>query len=873
MEQARSEARRLASGFRIKELKEALARLGMPKQGNKQILRDRLLEVFESGYGPENNRMKEEALAIIEDVHKRMSSVQGEAMPSLPGSIPHIIPCLGANIKDDGTPQQVVRCPCGSNIESGKMVLCDGDDCLTMQHRACVGLPENTENGEDPEPPFHCEQCRVRRADPFSVLNKHILTSKLRPAVGKSESNMQSAERNFIMSKQQKELLARPAHELQVWSILLNDAVPFRLHWPAYTDLQINGTQVRVTNRPGQQKLGQNGRDDFARVTDLVKEGMNQFSISAYDDRPFCVGIRIVKRRTVDQVLALVPSIDHGEKFDDALARVKRCISGGGGGGGNANDDDDDDSDLEMVAETVTVSLRCPLSGSRIKTPARFHACPHMGCFDLQTYVELNQRARKWQCPICMRNASIESLIIDPFFSKVINAMREYDVDEVTEVEMNMDATWRPRLEGDERRRVPWRNPYGVLIQTSQRPPLPPEVEVKQEVHLDEFPESTKRSREDDDTFAVQNGWNRPDRPEKRHKGMNGGPLISIGRESSSENVSLGGSNSHQLGTGNTVGGLSVGEVTSKADHRAVVSVPPTVIEVPSDSDDDDQDTVSMGRQGNAHTRNADGLYEPELTMASRPPPQAHRDHPVGSGSLQEARGSSGHGSDCVPTHAPPPNFVPALWPGRPAPVKPFVATHSLHPVLDSSQNRSGSGMLAIGLSSGMLAVSARQPQSRESSGGGVVERAQRLDGHGASGGGSHSREGGGGTSHSGSSSSGNLFIGLGPRHSPPHRHPRHNPQHLSAVRSTPSMGTSSNGGGGSFSARGDDWLSLRGGEGIELTGTCGIGGVHVRTNSGLQNGVVAGSRSGAGTGAGHGGGNGCDWRTGDAESCHGVFQ
>lgn len=28
---------------------------------------------------------------------------------------------------------------------------------------------------------------------------------------------------------------------LQIWCILLNDKVPFRMHWPLYGDLQVNG--------------------------------------------------------------------------------------------------------------------------------------------------------------------------------------------------------------------------------------------------------------------------------------------------------------------------------------------------------------------------------------------------------------------------------------------------------------------------------------------------------------------------------------------------------------------------------------------------------------------------------------------------------
>jgi hypothetical protein len=35
------------------------------------------------------------------------------------------------------------------------------------------------------------------------------------------------------------------------------------------------------------------------------------------------------------------------------------------------------------------------MSGSRIKVAGRFKPCLHMGCFDLNSFVELNQQARK----------------------------------------------------------------------------------------------------------------------------------------------------------------------------------------------------------------------------------------------------------------------------------------------------------------------------------------------------------------------------------------------------------------------------------------------------------------------------------------------
>lgn len=52
----------------------------------------------------------------------------------------------------------------------------------------------------------------------------------------------------------------------------------------------------------------------------------------------------------------MVPKEQDGEKFDDALSRVRRCV-----GGGAEADNADSDSDIEVVADTVSVNLRCPV--------------------------------------------------------------------------------------------------------------------------------------------------------------------------------------------------------------------------------------------------------------------------------------------------------------------------------------------------------------------------------------------------------------------------------------------------------------------------------------------------------------------------------
>lgn len=53
----------------------------------------------------------------------------------------------------------------------------------------------------------------------------------------------------------------------------------------------------------------------------------------------------------------MIPKESDGERFEDALARVKRCV-----GGGTATENADSENDLEVVADCISVNLRCPVS-------------------------------------------------------------------------------------------------------------------------------------------------------------------------------------------------------------------------------------------------------------------------------------------------------------------------------------------------------------------------------------------------------------------------------------------------------------------------------------------------------------------------------
>ncbi|KAF8396624.1 hypothetical protein HHK36_018248 [Tetracentron sinense] len=202
-----------------------------------------------------------------------------------------------------------------------------------------------------------------------------------------STNPVQNVETTFQLTRQEIELLQKTEYDVQAWCILLNDKVRFRMQWPLYPDLQVNGVPVRTFNRPGSQLLGANGRDDGPPV------------------------------------LNLIPKEPVGEQFEDAIARVCRCI-----GGGTAAENADSDSDLEVVADSVTVNLRCP-----------------------------------WQCPICLKNYSLEDIIIDPYFNRITTMMR-YCGEDVTEIDVKPDGSWRAKIENEHRDLAEWHLADGTLL-------------------------------------------------------------------------------------------------------------------------------------------------------------------------------------------------------------------------------------------------------------------------------------------------------------------------------------------------------------------------------------------------------------------------
>ncbi|CAI0548732.1 unnamed protein product [Linum tenue] len=627
--------------FRIKELKDVLTQLGLSKQGKKQDLVDRILNVLLDAQGskawPKRGVVgRDEAVKLVDDIYRKMQ-VSGTDLAS---KAQCVLDSSNSNTKlvkgepEDSFPSNTkVRCPCGSTLETESMIKCEDPRCQVWQHIGCVIVADKPMEGSPQVPEvFYCEICRLSRADPFWTAMAHPLSPvKLAttniPTDGTNP--VQNIEKSFHLTRADKDLLNKPEIDVQAWCMLLHDKVPFRMQWPQYADLQVNGVPVRAINRPGSQLLGANGRDDGPIITPCTKDGINKISLSGCDARSFCLGVRIVKRRTLQQILGLIPKESDGEHFEDALARVCRCV-----GGGAPTDGADSDSDLEVVADSITVNLRCPMSGSRMKVAGRFKPCVHMGCFDLDVFVELNQRSRKWQCPICLKNYSLDSIIVDPYFNRVTTKMRHCGED-ITEIEVKPNGSWRVKTKTEAERRevgelAQWHNPDGTLCS------------IPNEVVQSEVVETGKQVKQEGNSegHGTINGLKLGLRKNRdglwvvsKHEGMNGSsgnkrlqpenfgqkviPMTSSGTGSGHEGEDPSVNQDGNLDFNNNSGGMELDSLALNIDPTfgfgaqhisAPVARDAAEIIVLSDTDDDDNDILVSSGTGFNNNQNDVGV-------------------------------------------------------------------------------------------------------------------------------------------------------------------------------------------------------------------------------------------------------------------------
>jgi E3 SUMO-protein ligase PIAS1 len=174
----------------------------------------------------------------------------------------------------------------------------------------------------------------------------------------------------------------------------------YQLHniaFPQQFQVKINGDEVQANwkglkNKPGSTRP--------ADITDNVRKSpanyRNTMEITyALTQKKYTMHVYLVRKHGVGELAKRITERNVITK-QAVLEELKR----------KANDPD-------IVVGSVNMGLKDPVSTMRISIPCRSTVCSHLQCFDAECFLQLQEQAPTWTCPICSKTVSYESLAVD----------------------------------------------------------------------------------------------------------------------------------------------------------------------------------------------------------------------------------------------------------------------------------------------------------------------------------------------------------------------------------------------------------------------------------------------------------------------------
>ncbi|CCH41279.1 E3 SUMO-protein ligase [Wickerhamomyces ciferrii] len=200
------------------------------------------------------------------------------------------------------------------------------------------------------------------------------------------------------------------------------------VEFPQPLEIHFNGVQIKdnvkgLKNKPGTARP--------ANLTPHISPPKHQNSLNmvyAFTKTDYLIFCYLIEEVSPDKILQKILSNPHIVK-EKTLKDFQ-------------NEGDDDD-----IQEVSTrLSLKCPLSFTRFKYPAKSIACKHVPCFDALSFIYLQEQASTWTCPVCSIPVKVKDIAIDDYVMEIMKNTSE----DVETVEIDLDGSWKPIYEEDE---------------------------------------------------------------------------------------------------------------------------------------------------------------------------------------------------------------------------------------------------------------------------------------------------------------------------------------------------------------------------------------------------------------------------------------
>ena len=166
--------------------------------------------------------------------------------------------------------------------------------------------------------------------------------------------------------------------------------------FPQQLDVRINQEEFRANFKGLKNKPGSTRPADITSFVRKQPTYSNNIAITyALTSKKFQVVAMLVKKHSIDHLVSLIQK--RGVISKERVLRDMRAKA----------------DDADIVATAHNMSLKDPLSMSRIRLACRSTICNHNQCFDAACFLQLQEQAPTWTCPICNKVTSFEGIVID----------------------------------------------------------------------------------------------------------------------------------------------------------------------------------------------------------------------------------------------------------------------------------------------------------------------------------------------------------------------------------------------------------------------------------------------------------------------------
>ncbi|KAH9873009.1 hypothetical protein J1614_005405 [Plenodomus biglobosus] len=272
------------------------------------------------------------------------------------------------------------------------------------------------------------------KESPFFEIRELIMSNI---SLDASPSHRQSVTRTLIPNEHAAaRLKSDKSLRLLLFSALEQPLAPYArldITFPSQIEVRINSDEVKANYKGLKNKPGSTRPADITEFVRLTPANHRNSLVITYalTQKKYNLFIYMVKKYSVEELTQRIKSRNVITRQSVLNEMMK-----------NAND-----PDIEVGSSVM--SLKDPISTLRIQTPCRSTVCTHNQCFDAESFLQLQEQAPTWTCPICNKTISYEALAVDQYVEEILNKAR--NVDQVTiepSGEWSLDKDVSPKRNG-----------------------------------------------------------------------------------------------------------------------------------------------------------------------------------------------------------------------------------------------------------------------------------------------------------------------------------------------------------------------------------------------------------------------------------------